>query len=62
MFDFLAEILVMLVIAAIEVVGEILFEGVFEAIARIPVIMWNTVLNLLAINRHHAPARRGGIA
>jgi len=41
MFDFLAEILVMLLIAAIEAVGEIFSEGLFEAIARIPVAIWN---------------------
>jgi len=46
MFDFLAEILVMLLIAIVEAVGEIFFEGVFEVIARIPVVMWSTLLNL----------------
>lgn len=46
MFDFLAEILVMLLITVVEAVGEIFFEGVIEAIARIPVAMWNALQTL----------------
>ena len=43
MFDFLAEIFVMLLIAAIEAGGEIFFDGVMELIAKIPIAIWSTL-------------------
>jgi len=41
MFAVLAEIVVGVVIAALECIGAIVLDGVFEAIAKIPVAIWS---------------------
>jgi hypothetical protein len=43
MFDFFCEILLGIVAAVFEALGDIVFEGVMEAIAKIPVAIWNTL-------------------
>ena len=46
MFDFLGEILLGIVFAIFEALGEIVFDGVMEAIAKIPVAIWNILQGL----------------
>ena len=46
MFDFLGEILFGIVLAIFEALGDIVFEGVFEAIAKIPIAIWNALQSL----------------
>jgi hypothetical protein len=43
MFDFIGEILLGMLIGVLEAIGELLFDGVFEAIAKIPVVIWNAL-------------------
>jgi hypothetical protein len=46
MFDFLGEILLGIVIAIFEALGDIVLDGVIEVIAKIPVAVWSTLQSL----------------
>ena len=46
MFAVLAEIVVGVFIAVLECIGDIVLDGVFEAIAKIPIAIWNILQGL----------------
>jgi hypothetical protein len=52
MIDSLAEILMMPLIAAVEAIGEIFLEGVFELIAKTPIAIWSTLQSIWQELRH----------
>jgi len=41
MLDFLGEMIVGVLIGILELIGEALLDGVFEAIAKVPLVIWN---------------------
>ena len=43
MFDFLAEIVLGVLVVALEFIGDIVFEGVVEVMTKIPIAIWNAL-------------------